>query len=209
MKIELETTRLILREFEKEDYNLVHQYASDAEVVRFMSWGPNNEEDTLNFILKALGWQQEQPRKVFDFAVVDKWQKRLIGSCGFHLARTASEGSSQAIALATNGAYNLDPLSHTRDQNGAIGYCFGKESWGKGYATEAAGAVIKYAFKKLSMHKMFAVCDVDNKASARVLEKVGMRKEGHLLEDIKIKGRWRDSYLYGLLVNEWNPLGDE
>lgn len=205
-KIELETPRLLLREFVQDDFAAVHSYATDPDVVRFMVWGPNSEDDTRNFIANILAWQQAQPRKVFDLAVETKENRRLIGSCGFHLARTISEGSSQSIGQGTAADYNLDPHSHTRDQHAAVGYCFSKEAWGQGYATEAATAVLRFGFEQLGLHKIFATCDVDNKGSARVLEKIGMRREGHFLEDIKIKRQWRDSFLYSALNRDWNPL---
>jgi RimJ/RimL family protein N-acetyltransferase len=203
--IKIETPRLTLRDFVMDDWVSSHVYACDPEVVRFMVWGPNSKQDTQNFVRQLLEWQQEPQRKVFDFAVIAKSDGQLIGSCGFHITHTVSEGSSQSVGLATAGDYNVDPYSHTRDQNAAVGYCFGKAAWGKGYATEAATAVIKFGFEQLSLHKIFATCDVENKGSARVLEKSGMKREGHLIEDIKVKGRWRDSYLYSILKQDWKP----
>ena len=55
----------------------------------------------------------------------------------------------------------------------------------------------------LSLHRIWATCDVDNRASARILEKVGMRREGHLRHSVRRKGEWRDSYLYAILEPEW------
>lgn len=202
-KIEIETPRLLLRDFVMEDWISAHSYAYDPEVVRFMVWGPNTEQDTQNFVKQVLEWQQSPQRKVFDFAVITKSDGQLIGTCGFHIAHTVSEGSSQSVGLSTTGDYNTDPYSHTRDKNAAVGYCFGKSAWGQGYATEAATAVIKFGFEQLGLHKIFATCDVENIGSARVLEKSGMKKEGHLVEDIKVKGRWRDSYLYSILQQDW------
>ncbi|MBI4534134.1 MAG: GNAT family N-acetyltransferase [Candidatus Melainabacteria bacterium] len=201
--IQLETKRLLLREFVFDDWIAVHSYASDPEVVRFMVWGPNTEDNTKQFIKDMLDWQIEQPRKVFDFAVQTKVNASLIGSCGVHVTRTISEGSSQSIALATRTDYNVHPSSFTQGKHAAMGYCFSKDIWGQGYATEAAGALIRFGFEQLGLHKIFATCDVENKGSARVLEKIGMKREGHLLEDVKIKGRWRDSYLYAVTNTEW------
>ena len=59
-------------------------------------------------------------------------------------------------------------------------------------------------FGTLELHRIFATCDVRNVASARVLEKVGMRREGHLREDSCMRGQWRDSYVYGILEHEWS-----
>jgi len=206
LKIELETGRLLLREFVEEDWKSAHAYSSDPEVVRFMVWGPNTEDETIGFIKKVIDWQSTQPRNVFDLAVLTKQNGRLIGTCGFHITKSVSEGSSQSIGLGTVCDYNVDPYSQTRGKHAALGYCFSKEVWGGGYATEAASAVVRFGFEQLNLHKIFAICDVENKGSARVLEKIGMRKEGHLLEDIKIKGQWRDSLLFSMLSTECNQF---
>lgn len=201
--IQLETKRLLIREFVAEDWIFVHDYASDPEVVRYMLWGPNNEEDTKKFINDMLACQTTRPRSVFELAVFSKIDGCLIGSCGVRLSKTISEGSSLSASLTSGQDHALDPVSHTREQHASLGYCFRKESWSQGYATEASGAVISFGFEQLELHKIFATCDAENLGSARVLEKIGMRREGHLVEDVKIKGRWRDSYLYALVFNEW------
>ncbi len=204
--IRIETPRLVVREFVLDDWKAVHRYASDLDVVRFMIWGPNSEADSHAFIANVVEWQSVQPRRVFDLAVVTKEDQQLIGSCGFHLANTVSEGASQSIGLGISPEYNVDPSSYTLNKHGAMGYCFSKEAWGQGYATEAATAVLHFAFEQLGLHKMFATCDVENTASLKVLERIGMRREGHLLEDILIKQHWRDSYLYAIVNRDWNPL---
>jgi RimJ/RimL family protein N-acetyltransferase len=206
-EIKIETTRLILREFVAGDFSAVHNYASDPNVARFMVWGPNSEQDTHEFLNNVIEWQKAQPRRVFDFAVVLKQGSGLIGSCGFHIAPTVSEGSSQSIwAKAALDFDAKHPYVYARDKHAALGYCFHKDAWGHGYASEAATGALRFGFETLKLHKIFATCDVENKGSARVLEKIGMHKEGHLIEDIKIKGRWRDSFLYAITINEWNPI---
>ncbi len=84
-----------------------------------------------------------------------------------------------------------------------IGYVYNPEFWGQGYATEAAGAVLNLGFRHLNLHRIVGVCDPNNPGSARVLEKCGMRREGHMIEDRLIKGHWTDSVLYAMLQSEW------
>jgi len=74
------------------------------------------------------------------------------------------------------------------------------------YATEAARALLTFGFGQLRLHRIFATCDPANTASARVLEKIGMQREGLLREHEWVKGRWRDSFLYAILDHEWKKL---
>jgi len=76
------------------------------------------------------------------------------------------------------------------------------EYWSRGIGTEAAGALIRFGFEKLGLHRIIAKCDPMNMASWRVMEKTGMRREGRLRENVKIRGEWRDSLLYSILEHE-------
>jgi RimJ/RimL family protein N-acetyltransferase len=130
----IETERLILREFREEDWKAVHEYASDLEVVRYMDWGPNTEEETRNFIRRAISQQNEKPRRNFTLAIVLKSENRLIGGCGIIIS---------------------DPAN----QQGYIGYCLNRSFWSRGYATEDAKALVRFGFEKLNLHRIFATCD--------------------------------------------------
>ena len=176
--LSLTTDRLVLREFDELDWQKVHEYASDPEVVRYMEWGPNTQEETRNFIQRAIAYQQEQPRRNYEFAVVLKTGDLLIGSCGIH-------------------------VSNPDTREGCIGYCFNRHFWGHGYASEAARALLAFGFNRLNLHRIFATCDPVNIASIRVLEKISMQREGHLREHKWSKGKWRNSFLYAILDHEW------
>ncbi|MEH1864033.1 MAG: GNAT family protein [Nostoc sp.] len=179
--IPLETQRLILRDFVESDWQAVHQYASDDEVVRYLTFGPNSEEDTKNFLQREISLQGEEPRQHFALAVTLKTQQQLIGIC----------------RISVQDIYN---------KTGSIGYCFTKKFWGQGYATEAVKAVVSFGFQELSLHRIFATCHPENIASARVMQKIGMQQEGYLREHHWIKGEWRDSWLYAILEHEWRSL---
>ena len=85
----------------------------------------------------------------------------------------------------------------------------GAGALGKGYATEATRSIVEFGFQELKLHRVSSWCIADNVASARVLEKVGLRQEGRLRENEYFKGRWWDTLLYGLLDSEWRGLGGE
>jgi len=142
-----------------------------------MKWGPNTEEETTGFIQRVLAAQNEQPRRDYTLAVVVRNEDKLIGGCTIN-------------------------VSNPDNREGWIGYCLNRGFWGKGYATEAANALVDFGFDRLNLHRIFATCDPANVASAHVLEKVGMKREGRIREHAWTKGRWRDSLLYAILEQE-------
>jgi RimJ/RimL family protein N-acetyltransferase len=179
--VSLATERLILREFEQDDCPAVHAYASDPHVVQYMGWGPNTEQETRDHMQQTLARQRGEQSDLYAFAVVLVDNKQLIG----------------AVSLR---------VSSPQDRGGFIGYVFNRHYWGHGYATEAARRLLAFGFEELGLHRVFATCDPRNVASSRVLEKLGMRREGHLRQHKWQKGRWRDSYMYAILAHEWASL---
>jgi RimJ/RimL family protein N-acetyltransferase len=177
----LETERLILREFQETDFEAVHEYGSDPEVVRYLEWGPNTEHDTRNYLQSQIAQQDQQARRVYGLALVLKTSGGLIGACGIHIARP-------------------------EHKEAFIGYVLNKNYWNQGYITEAARRVVQFGFENLGLHRIYATCDPANVASARVMEKVGMKREGQLREHKLAKGRWRDSLLYAILEQEYRKM---
>lgn len=175
----LETSRLLLRPFRESDFPDVHAYASDPEVVRHMEWGPNTADQTRTFLEEAIaGASAPLDRwKSLDLAVQLRGGERVIGSCALH-----RDGSTCGDA--------------------ALGYCFHKAYWARGYATEAAAALLAFAFREIGLHRVYATCSPENAASARVLEKIGMTREGHLRENLVARGRRRDSLLFARLSTD-------
>lgn len=174
--MEINSERLKLREITQEDFQAVHEYASDPETVKYMPFGPNTKEETQEFINRNLKRQQEKPRTDYGLGIILKHENRLIGACGMH-----SVTEIQA----------------------SIGYTLNRSYWGHGYATEVAKALVGYLFCELGVHRVFASCDPRNLASIRVLEKVGMCFEGRLRENMLIHGEYCDSLIFGVLVDEW------
>ena len=124
--------------------------------------------------------------------------------------RLAEEGTGARLVLerASDGAFLgwCGLSSWNADYRSAsLGYCLGQAAWGHGYATEAAGALLRWAFDTLDLNRVQAEADTRNPASARVLEKLGFLREGTLREDCVVDGVVSDSWVYGLLRREWLP----
>ncbi|MEV6846053.1 GNAT family N-acetyltransferase [Actinoplanes sp. NPDC051411] len=168
---ELLTDRLLLRAFRPGDLPAVHAYASDADVVRFMDWGPNTVEETRYHVNRSVAMAEVSPRLTFPYAVERLADRRVIGAAEL----------------------SMTSLDHRRAE---MGYVFAREAWGQGYATEAAGALLGYAFDKLDLHRVAATCDPDNTGSARVLRKIGMAPEGRMRAYFLIRGEWRDRLMF-------------
>jgi aminoglycoside 6'-N-acetyltransferase len=93
------------------------------------------------------------------------------------------------------------------DRQAEIGFTLDPARQGHGYATEAAGLLIGYLFGARGKHRVTATCDARNQASAALLERLGLRREGHLREATWIKGEWTDDLLYAILRREWPGAG--
>jgi ribosomal-protein-alanine N-acetyltransferase len=166
----LTTERLSLRPFRPEDRPAVHAYAADPAVVEFMEYGPNTEAETDEFMSEAL------------VPLPGKWLRALV------------RRSDDAVI----GAAQLTVLSdqHLR---GELGYVLTRSAWGRGYATEAAAAVLAFGLAEAGLHRIMATTDPANLGSVRVLEKIGMHREGIMREHYLIRGQWRDRALYAKL----------
>jgi RimJ/RimL family protein N-acetyltransferase len=88
-------------------------------------------------------------------------------------------------------------------EQGEIWYLVRPDHWGRGIAAEAARMLLSIGFGEMNLHRMFATCLPENPASSRVLENIGLRREGHQLKSLKIHGVWRDCICYGILREEW------
>jgi len=190
VQLPLKTQRLLLRDFVEADWQPVHFYASDPEVFRYVEGGPLNDEQTRISIQKAIASQSEDPRLDFRLAVTLKEEGKVIGDARI---RTLDP--------------NLHPAYRLLGQ-AYIGFSLNPHYWRKGYASEVARALLAFGFDQLRLHRIFAWCDAENLASARVLEKVGMRREGVLRKNWTLKGEWRDALLYAMIESEWSSSQD-
>ena len=176
--MEITTERLLLREFEEADWPAVLAYQSHPDYLRYYRWPGRAEQEARSFVRMLMGYREEQPRAKFQLAIVLRDSGEMIGNCGI---RRAAPDEPEA----------------------ELGYELAPWHWRRGYATEATGAMLHFAFRELRLHRVFAQCIADNTASARVLERLGMQPEGRLRENEWFKERWWDTLLYGILDREW------
>ena len=178
--MKLETERLILRDFVADDWQRVLEYQRDPLYLRYYEW--TAADRTPEAVQEFVGWflehQKQQPRIKFQLAVVLKSNNLLVGNCG--------------IRMDSPNAFQAD-----------IGYELDPKYWNRGYATEAAHAVVDFGFSRLGLHRVWAWCIADNSGSAHVMEKMGMLLEGRLRENDYYKDRWWDTLMYGILLEEW------
>jgi RimJ/RimL family protein N-acetyltransferase len=175
---DLRLDRLRLREWREGDWAQAHVYAADPEVVRYLDWGPNTEEETRAYLRFAREASEASPRTQYHLAVARADGDEVVGGCRL----------------------SIESPEH---REGSIGYSLARAHWGRGYATELAGGLLRLGFEALGLHRIWAIVEPENIASARVLEKLGMQREGRLRDHRYAKGRWRDSVLYAILAPEW------
>jgi ribosomal-protein-alanine N-acetyltransferase len=173
--MDLRTARLFLRPFQPGDHAALHAIAGDPQVVRWMDWGPNTPEDTAVFLSYALESEVADPRRTWKFAVTRAADEVLIGSAELH-------------------------IESPENRRGTMGYLIAPAEQGQGYATEAAQAVLDFGLTGGGLHRITATCDPENTGSTRVLEKIGMTREGCLRDHFLIRGEWRDRLLYAKLA---------
>jgi ribosomal-protein-alanine N-acetyltransferase len=175
----LQTDRLRLRPFADSDADALFALHSSASVLRYWDAPP---------------WTE--PARA----------ERFLATC----RQMADEGTGARVAIdrLADGAF-LGWCSLTRwnadYRSAAMGYCLDDAAWGQGYATEAARALLQWAFATLDLNRVQAETDTRNVASARVLEKIGFAREGTLREDCVVNGEVSDSWVFGLLRREWQP----
>ncbi|MGH3004105.1 MAG: GNAT family N-acetyltransferase [Gaiellaceae bacterium] len=175
----LTTERLLVRPFESGDFEALHAMHADAGVAR---WLYNEPRD-------AAG-----SRELLDL--------KIAGSA------FAGEGDwlSGAVVLGESGEVVGDLALHWVSEpyrTVEIGFVLDPRHQGRGYATEAARELLRVAFEQFEMHRAIGRCEARNTGSVRVLEKLGMRREAHLVENELVKGEWQSELVYALLDREW------
>ncbi|MFA9215585.1 MAG: GNAT family N-acetyltransferase [Sphingomonadaceae bacterium] len=174
----LSTARLTLRFITADDALDLFDIFSDGEAMRYWSSGP---------------WQH--PAQAGD-NVRETLQAYADGSAlRFGIVLNATEELIGTVTL-----YRFDRRNHRCD----IGYLLARQHWGQRYMNEALHAVIEYGFRKLELHRIEADIHPDNIASARLLERLHFRYEGHLRQRWFVHGEISDSLIFGLLRPDWN-----
>ena len=174
----LETTRLRLRHFMDSDLALFMAYRNDPEVARYQSWEGISESEARAFLQEQKEIQPGVPGQWFQIAVELKETGMLVGDCALKIEE------------------------HDMRQ-AEIGYTLSRAYQGRGLASEAVSCVLEYAFVTLGLHRVIAITDCENVASVALLERLGLRREGHFRQNVWLKGKWGDEYLYAMLQEEW------
>ncbi len=182
LRIPFRTERLLIRPFLPEDGDALYQYLSDPTVIRYEPYEPFSHEDAC----------REANRRAED-------------PCFFAVCLPPSAGAPYGSLI---GSLYFAPC----DFFGAeLGYVFSRAYWHKGYATEACRILLNKAFAA-GCHRIVAMCNPDNTASWRLMERLGMRREGQLQKNIYFQVDayglpiWQDTYLYAMLKEEWEKI---
>jgi RimJ/RimL family protein N-acetyltransferase len=173
------TEHLHLRPYTAEDLDALYDIQSRPEVARYLYWDARDRDEVRQ-------------------ALETKTQCSVLADEG---------GSLQlAVVLPESGTLVGDVLlmwTSRRDRQGEIGYVFHPDHAGRGYATEAGEVMLRLGFEGLGLHRVVGRLDGRNTASARVLERLGMRREAQLMQNEIVKGEWTDEVIYAMLEDEW------
>ena len=174
----LETERLLLRPLRVTDTEDMYAYAKDPEVTRYLLWRPHPDMQYTRSYLEYLAGRYRIGMH-YEWAVVLKEEKRMIGTCGF---------------------VTID-CTHKRAE---VGYVLNPAYRGRGIMPEALTRVLQFGFTMLSLHRIEARYMIGNEASLRVMEKVGMQREGVARDGMLVKGAYRDIGTAAILANEFH-----
>lgn len=176
MTLPIETDRLILRKFTFNDINDVVELVSHPSVARVGSRIKASTTDVEKYISLQNSLQLFEVNKCFELGIELKGEHKIIGFVG---------------------------MIRKDHEQGEVGWALNIRYRGKGYATEAARALISYGFDKLALHRIWADTSNINVASWKVMERLGMRREGYYRESEFQDGRWIDGLVYAILADEW------
>ena len=175
----VETERLLLRPFEAGDLGGLYEIHSDERNARYL-------------------YNQARTRQ----QVEELLERKRAGSA----VRVEGDWLSAAAALPTTGELVADVSllwASELHRQGEIGFIVHPSHHGHGYATEAARPLLAFAFETLGLHRVVGRAEPRNVGSIRVLEKLGMRREAHFVENEWVKGEWQSEVVYAMLAQEW------
>jgi len=162
-----------------DDAPLVHAYRNLPEVHRYMLHGPVDLEFISDRVERVWTGTFEKDGDVLGLAIEELATGTLVGDAVLFIRSVEHRG-------------------------GEVGYALHPSAFGRGYATEAARGILGLGFDTFGMHRIVGRIDPRNTASARVLERLGMRREAHFVRNEFIKGEWTDEAVYALLADEWS-----
>jgi RimJ/RimL family protein N-acetyltransferase len=175
----IRTDRLDLRPHRREDLDDLFAFHSRPDVVRYVPWPVRDRQQTAAALEVKLGQAAlTEPGQWLVLAVELRESTTVIGEV---LLKWASDA----------------------DRQGELGFAFHSAYHGRGLAAEAATAVLRLGFDDLGLHRIAAVCLAGNVASARLLQRLGLRQEGHLVHSVFFKGAWADQLIYAIVEDDW------
>jgi len=174
----LESARIVLRPFRDADLPSFLAYRNDPEVAKYQSWESLNKQEAHTFVQEQKTLQPGVPGRWFQFAIQLKETGRLVGDCGLKV--------------------------HPQDaQLAEVGFTLSRDYQSKGLASETVSSLLDYAFIHLGLHRTIAITDCRNAPCVALLERLGLRREGHFLQNVWFKRELGDEYLYAILRDEW------
>lgn len=171
-KIEIQSTRLLLREIQTLDAPTIFTYRADTLTNQYQGWIPKKLEEVEDFIENKIAKEFNQLDTWFQLAIVVKESDELIGDVG---------------------------LNFLENEMVEVGCTINKCRQGKGYATEALRSTIDFLFSQVDKQKIKASVDPRNIASIALIEKLGFKKEAHYKKSFFLRGEWVDDVIYGLI----------
>ena len=183
MMFVLEGERLLLRPFTADDFDALFAIQSRPDVTRWLYWEARDEDE----VRAAL-------------------ERKIAGST------LANDGDSLSLAVVLKASSEVIGdgslfLLSAEHRQGEIGFIIHPDHHGHGYATETARSLLQLAFEAFGLHRVIGRLEPRNAASARVLERLGMRHEAHFVENEFVKGEWQSELVYAILEDEWQAEG--
>ena len=171
---------MIIRRFQDKDLAAFVEYRNDPEVARYQGWNSISRPQAQSFIQELKKIEPGIPGQWFQFAVEHKASGELAGDLG--LCVTVQDARQAQLGVS---------FAHAHQH--------------QGLATEAVTSMLDFAFINLDLHRVIAIVDAENGPSARLMERAGLRREGHFLKNTWFKEHWADEFLYAVLQAEWLP----
>lgn len=175
----IETARLTLRPFTEDDLDALHAYQKLPEVARYLYNGPRDRAATAEVLKRRIAVTTlENPGDILVLAVVLRETGEVVGEV------------------------NLAWLS-AESRQGEFGFVFNPAHHGNGYAGESAVELLRLGFDGLGLHRIIGRCEGRNTASAKLMARLGLRREAHFVQNEFVKGEWNDEIVYAMLATEW------
>ncbi|MEO5647933.1 MAG: GNAT family N-acetyltransferase [Chitinophagaceae bacterium] len=178
---QLTSDRLIIRYFTDEDLDDFFDYRRDPVVARYQGFDPFDRDEAFQFIQSQKKQLFAEPGQWVQQALELKEDNKVIGDCAVRL-------DSNNTSIAEVGC-TISP---------------GYQS--KGFAKEALFTLMQFLFEEANVHRVVGITDAENLPSIRMLKSVGMREEGHFIENIWFKGKWGSEFQFAILEREWLVL---